>query len=82
MARLRRSKSKKQQAADLLTSYFKAKPAAKAAKGAGKAAKGTAVQVRKRGSRGKLLAGAGLAAAIVAAVKIVHGHGHGDPAAA
>jgi hypothetical protein len=82
MARLRRSKSKKQQAADLLTSYLKLKTASKAAKGAGKAAKGTAVQVSKRTSwrtRVPMIAGAGLAA--LAAVKLIRGRG-GHPAAA
>jgi hypothetical protein len=82
MARLRRSKSKKRQAADLLTSYLKVKTASKAAKGAGKAAKGTAVQVSKRTSwrtRIPMIAGAGLAA--LAAFKLTRGRG-GDPAAA
>jgi hypothetical protein len=46
---LRRKKSRKAQAADVLGSYLKLKAAGKAAKGAKKAAKGTAAyQVAKR----------------------------------
>jgi hypothetical protein len=46
---LRRRKSKKAQAADVLGTYLKFKAAGKAAKGAKKAAKGTAAyQVAKR----------------------------------
>jgi hypothetical protein len=88
MALFRRSKSKKQQAGDLLMNYLKLKAAGKAAKGtakgAKKAAKGTAVQVSKRPSlvkRISLVAGAAVAAAV--ATKAVKSHtGGGDPAAA
>jgi len=69
---LRRSKSKKAQAADVLGTYLKLKAAGKAAKGAKKVAKGTAAyQVAKRTPIVKrvplILAGA--AAAAFVAVK-------------
>lgn len=79
---LRRRKTKKQQAADLLTNYLKLKAASKAAKGAGKAAKGTAVTVSKRTSwrsRIPIIAGAGIAA--LAVLKLAH-RGGGEPATA
>jgi hypothetical protein len=82
MAILRRQKSKRQQAGDLLTGFLKPKSAGKAAKNAKKAAKGTAVQVSKRtpfAKRIPLVVGAGVVALI--ATKIVRGRG-GDPAAA
>jgi hypothetical protein len=83
MAKLKKRKSKKQQAGDLLMTYLKLKTAGKAAKGAKKAAKGTAVvQVAKRTpfvKRLPLIVGAGVAA--VFAAKAIHGRG-GDPAAA
>ena len=51
---LRRRKSRKAQAADVLGTYLKFKAAGKAAKGAKKAAKGTAAyQVAKRTPRGR-----------------------------
>ena len=65
---LRRKKSRKSQAADVLGTYLKVKAASKAAKGAKKAAKGTAAyQVAKRTPIVRrvplVLAGAGAAAA-------------------
>jgi hypothetical protein len=84
MAKLKKRKSKKQQAGDLLMTYLKLKTAGKAAKSAKKAAKGTAVvQVAKRTplvKRIPLIVGAGVAA--VFAAKAIHGRGHSDPAAA
>jgi hypothetical protein len=84
MALLRRKKTKKQQAGDLLMNYLKLKAASKAAKGTAKAAKGTAVQVYKRPSlvkRISLVAGAAVAAAV--ATKAIKSHsGSGDPATA
>jgi hypothetical protein len=83
--KLRRSKSKKAQAADALGTYLKFKAAGKAAKGAKKAAKGTAAyQVAKRTPFVKrvplILAGAaGAAAAAFVAVKARGGGG--QPAA-
>jgi hypothetical protein len=84
MASLRRKKSKKQQAGDLLVDYLKLRTASKAAKGAGKgakkAAKGTAVQVAKRPPLGKRLPLVlGAAAAVAVGAKLIHGH-RGDPA--
>ena len=76
--KLRRSRSRKAQAVDLLGTYLKLKTAAKAAKGARKAAKGTAAyQVAKRTplvKRLPLIAGAGVAAFF--ATKALRG---GDP---
>jgi hypothetical protein len=78
---LRRRKSRKAQAADLLGSYLKIKAAGKAAKGAKKAAKGTAAyQVAKRTPLSKLpLIAAGAAATIFVAVKALN-RGGGEPA--
>jgi hypothetical protein len=80
---LRRRKSRKAQAADLLGSYLKFKAAGKAAKGAKKAAKGTAVyQVAKRTPLSRLpLFAAGAAAAVFIATKALH-RGGGEPAGA
>ena len=68
---LRRQKSKKSQVVDLLETYLKLQAAKKATKGARKAAKGTAVyQVAKRTPlvrRIPIIAGAGVAIAVVAA---------------
>jgi hypothetical protein len=68
---LRRKKSRKSQAADLLGSYLKFKAAGKAAKGAKKAAKGTAAyQAAKRTpvvKRVPLFVAGAAAAAFVAA---------------
>ena len=68
---LRRKKSRKSQAADLLGSYLKFKAAGKAAKGARKAAKGTAAyQAAKRTpvvKRVPLFVAGAAAAAFVAA---------------
>jgi hypothetical protein len=69
---LRRRKSRKAQAADLLGSYLKVKAVGKAAKGAKKAAKGTAAyQVAKRTPivRRVPLIIAGTAAAVFVAAK-------------
>ena len=67
---LRRRKSRKSQAIDLLETYLKLQAAKKATKGARKAAKGTAVyKVAKRTPVVRslpIVAGAGVAAAIVA----------------
>ena len=81
---LRRRKSRKSQAVDVLGSYLKVKAAGKAAKGAKKAAKGTAAyQVAKRapGGRKVPLIAAGAAAAILVAVKATR-RGGGEPATA
>jgi hypothetical protein len=76
---LRRRKSRKAQAADLLGSYLKVEAAGKAAKGAKKAAKGTAqVATRKPMTRLPLIA-AGTAAAVFVATKAVN-RGSGQPA--
>jgi hypothetical protein len=78
---LRRKKSRKAQAADLLGNYLKFKAAGKAAKGAKKAAKGTAAyQVAKRTPvvRSVPLVLAGTAAAVFVAVKA---RGGGDETA-
>ena len=78
---LRRKKSKKNQAMDLLESYLKLQAAKKTAKGAGKAAKGTAVyKVAKKTPmvrRIPVVLGAGIAA--LAAFKIVRSRGGGEP---
>jgi hypothetical protein len=67
---LRRRKSKKDQAVDLLETYLKLQAAKKATKGARKAAKGTAVyKVAKKTpivKRIPIIAGAAVAAAVVA----------------
>ena len=82
--KLRRRKSRKAQAADIVGSYLKLRAATKAAKGARKAAKGTAVyQVAKRTplvKRLPLLAGAGVAAFF--ATKAMRGGQPGQPAGA
>jgi hypothetical protein len=73
---LRRKKSRKSQAADLLGTYLKFKAASKAAKGAKKTAKGTAAyQVAKRTPmvRRVPLVVAGVAAAAFVAVKARNG---------
>jgi hypothetical protein len=73
---LRRKKSRKSQAADVLGTYLKFKAASKAAKGAKKAAKGTAAyQVAKRTPivRRVPLVLAGAAAAAFVAVKARNG---------
>jgi hypothetical protein len=80
---LRRKKSRKAQAADVLGSYLKLKTAGKAAKGAKKAAKGTAAyQVAKRtpAVRRVPLILAGTAAAAFVAVK-ARGGGDGTATA-
>jgi len=77
---LRRRKSRKAQAADVLGNYIKLKAAGKAAKGAKKAAKGTAAyQVAKRTPlvRRVPLILAGTAAAAFVAVKARGGGGDG-----
>jgi hypothetical protein len=81
--RIRRRKSRKSQAADLLGSYLKLKAASKAAKGARKAAKGTAAyQVAKRTPVIRrvplILAGAGAAAFVAMKAR----SGGGQPASA
>ena len=67
---LRRRKSKKSQVVDLLETYLKLQAAKKATKGARKAAKGTAVyKVAKKTplvKRIPIIAGAGVAVAVVA----------------
>ena len=79
----KQKKSRKQQAADLAVDYLKLKAAGKAAKTAGSAAKGTAVVVATKSSKKTRLAAlAGVAAVAVVAAKLVHGHGHSEPAAA
>ena len=73
---LRRKKSRKSQAADVLGTYLKVKAASKAAKGAKKAAKGTAAyQVAKRTPivRRVPLILAGAAAAAFVAIKARNG---------
>ncbi len=74
---LRRRKSRKAQAADVLGNYIKLKAAGKAAKGAKKAAKGTAAyQVAKRTPVRRVpLILAGTAAAAFVAVKARGGGG-------
>ncbi len=70
---LRRQKSRKQRAADLAANYLNLKAGGKAAK----AAKGTAVTVTKKAPsrRVKVLAGAGVAAVALVAVKLLRGGG-------
>jgi hypothetical protein len=79
---LRRRKSRKAQAADVLGTYLKFKAAGKAAKGAKKAAKGTAAyQVAKRTPLKKAtLFVAGTAAAAFVAVKALNHGGDAEPA--
>ena len=83
---LRRQKSKKSQAMDLLETYLKLQAAKKATRGARKAAKGTAVyKVAKRKPIVRfvpLVAATGLAAAVVAVKKARGGNGSASPAAA
>jgi hypothetical protein len=81
---LRRRKSRKSQAVDVLGSYLKVQAARKAAKGAKKAAKGTAAyQVAKRapGGRKVPLIAAGAVAALLVAFKATR-RGDGEPATA
>ena len=67
---LRRRKSKKSQVVDLLETYLKLQAAKKTAKGAKKAAKGTAVYTVAKKTpvvkRIPIIAGAAVAAAVVA----------------
>jgi hypothetical protein len=83
---LRRRKSRKAQAADVLGTYLKFKAAGKAAKGAKKAAKGTAVyQAAKRTPVVKkipLFVAGAAAAAFVAVKALNHGGDSGQPAGA
>jgi hypothetical protein len=82
---LRRRKSRKSQAVDVLGSYLKLKAAGKAAKGAKKAAKGTAAyQVAKRTPvvRKVPLILAGTAAAALVAVKAMRRGDGTEPARA
>ena len=77
---LRRRKSRKAQAADVLGTYLKVKAAGKAAKGAKKAAKGTAVyEVAKRAPGTKLLAGAVGAIGAAAVAVWALNRGGGEP---
>ena len=80
---LRRQKSKKSRAIDLLETYLKLQAAKKATKGARKAAKGTAVyKVAKKTplvKRIPIIVGAGVAAVVVAAKLRSSGE---DPSAA
>jgi hypothetical protein len=77
---LRRRKSRKAQAADVLGTYLKLKTAGKAAKGAKKAAKGTAVyEVAKRAPGTKLLAGAVGAIGAAAVAVWALNRGGGEP---
>ena len=76
---LRRKKSRKSQAADLLGKYLKVEAAGKAAKGATKAAKGTATTAAKKapgGRRVPLIAA--VIAAATAALVIAKGRGGKD----
>jgi hypothetical protein len=82
---LRRRKSRKAQAADVLGTYLKLKAAGKAAKGAKKAAKGTAAyQAAKRTPLVKRLPlfAAGAAAAVFVATKALHRGNSSQPAGA
>jgi hypothetical protein len=83
---LRRRKSKKSQVVGLLETYLKLQAAKKATKGARKAAKGTAVyKVAKKTpivKRIPIIAGAGVAAAVVAAKLRNSGEDHSAPAGA
>jgi len=77
---LRRRKSRKAQAADVLGTYLKLKAAGKAAKGAKKAAKGTAVyEVAKRTPGTKLVAGAVGAVGAAAVAVWALNRGGGEP---
>jgi hypothetical protein len=77
---LRRRKSRKAQAADVLGTYLKFKAAGKAAKGAKKAAKGTAVyEVAKRAPGTKLVAGAVGAIGAAAVAVWALNRGGGEP---
>jgi hypothetical protein len=78
--KLRRRKSRKAQAADVLGTYLKLKAAGKAAKGAKKAAKGTAAyQVAKRTPGVKLVAGAVGAVGAAAVAVWALNRGDGEP---
>jgi hypothetical protein len=82
MAMLKKRKSKKERAGEMLATYLPLKTAGKAAKGAKKkAAKGTAVATKKTpvGNRIALVVGAAIATGFAA--RKVHGR-RGDPAAA
>ena len=83
---LRRRKSRKAQAADVLGTYLKFKAAGKAAKGAKKAAKGTAVyQAAKRTPVVKkipLFVAGAAAAAFVAVKALTYGGDSEQPAGA
>jgi hypothetical protein len=85
MAKLKKRKSKKEKAGDMLVSYLKLKTAGKAAKGvkkgAKKAAKGTAVVSKKTPVAKRVPLFVGAAVAALFAAKKIHGH-RGDPAAA
>ena len=77
---LRRKKSRKSQAADLLGKYLKVEAAGKAAKGATKAAKGTATAAKKApgGRRVPLIAAVIAAVAGTAALVIAKARGGKD----
>ena len=79
---LRRKKSRKSQAADLLGNYMKVKAAGKAAKGAKKAARGTAAykvaQKTPGGRRVPLIAGATAAVAGTAVFVVSKARGGKD----
>ena len=83
---LRRRKSRRSQVVDLLETYLKLQAAKKATKGARKAAKGTAVyKVAKKTpivKRIPIIAGAGVAAAVVAAKLRNSADDHSAPAGA
>jgi hypothetical protein len=81
---LRRQKSRKAQAGDLLANYLKLKAAGKTAKGAKKAAKGTAAfQAAKRVPGAKFVAGAvGAVGAAAVAVWALNRGGDAEPAGA
>ena len=83
---LRRQKSKKSQVVDLLETYLKLQAAKKTAKGAKKAAKGTAAyKVAKKTpfvKRIPIIAGIGVAAAVVAAKLRSSGDDASAPSAA
>jgi hypothetical protein len=83
--RIRRRKSRREQATELLGTYLKVKAATKAGKGAKKAVKGAAVyQVAKRTPlvrRLPIILGAGVAAAL-GVRKLRGGHGGTSPGTA
>jgi hypothetical protein len=80
---LRRRKSRKAQAADVLGTYLKFKAAGKAAKGAKKAAKGTAVYEVAKKPVAKVAAGVvGAAGAAFVAVWALNRGGDAEPAGA